>query len=63
MLIFRNFDAFEQSSRKWEKKGAKGWGWESMKPFFRKSENYTPNPDYNVDVSVSYLCTGAKNIY
>jgi hypothetical protein len=24
-----------------------------MKPYFRKSENYTPNSDYNVDVSVS----------
>lgn len=26
-----------------------------MKKYFRKSENYTPNPDYNVDLSVSGL--------
>lgn len=26
-----------------------------MKRYFRKSENYTPNPDYNVDLSVRLL--------
>ncbi|KAK4704033.1 hypothetical protein P7C70_g2180, partial [Phenoliferia sp. Uapishka_3] len=28
----------------WEANGAKGWGWEDLKPYFRKSELHTPNP-------------------
>jgi hypothetical protein len=41
----------------WERKGATGWGWQAMKKYFKVSENYTPNPEYNVDVSVGLLVT------
>lgn len=40
---------------KWEKKGATGWGWKAMKPYFHKAEHFTPNPDYDIDNSVSPL--------
>ena len=37
----------------WEAKGAKGWNYASMKPYFHKAECFTPNPDHEIDVSVS----------
>jgi choline dehydrogenase len=35
----------------WEKLGAKGWAWKDLKPYFAKSENYTPNPLHQIDES------------
>jgi choline dehydrogenase-like flavoprotein len=28
----------------WEAMGAQGWGYESLKPYFRKAELFTPHP-------------------
>ncbi|KDQ57648.1 aryl-alcohol oxidase [Jaapia argillacea MUCL 33604] len=30
----------------WEKKGATGWGYRDLAPYFRKSEKFTPHPLY-----------------
>ncbi|GAA5898296.1 GMC family oxidoreductase [Sporobolomyces salmoneus] len=35
----------------WEKLGAKGWAWKDLKPYFAKSENYTPNAQHQIDQS------------
>ncbi|GAA6064295.1 hypothetical protein JCM10212_002475 [Sporobolomyces blumeae] len=35
----------------WEKKGAKGWAWRDLKPYFAKAENHTPNPEHCIDQS------------
>jgi len=26
-----------------------------MKPYFHKAEHFTPNPDYDIDISVSHI--------
>ncbi|GAA6040825.1 hypothetical protein JCM8097_007732 [Rhodosporidiobolus ruineniae] len=33
----------------WDKSGATGWAWKDVKPYFTKSEKYTPNPAYKID--------------
>ncbi|KAH9850503.1 GMC oxidoreductase [Lenzites betulinus] len=35
----------------WEKKGAKGWGYESLKPYFLRSEKYLEDPAHLLDAS------------
>ena len=37
----------------WEKKGAKGWGWTGLQPYFAKAEQFTPHADHAVDGEVS----------
>lgn len=34
-----------------EKYGATGWGWKDLKPYFDKSENFTPSKDWKIDES------------
>ncbi|KIJ64876.1 GMC oxidoreductase [Hydnomerulius pinastri MD-312] len=34
----------------WESKGLVGWGYSSLAPYLRKSEKFTPNPLYPVDI-------------
>ncbi|KAF8837461.1 alcohol oxidase [Paxillus ammoniavirescens] len=34
----------------WESKGAKGWGYQSLAPYLRKSEKFTPNTSFPVDM-------------
>ncbi|ORY55535.1 GMC oxidoreductase [Leucosporidium creatinivorum] len=33
----------------WEAMGAQGWGYNSLKPYFRKAELFTPHPDHAID--------------
>ncbi|KAH7886400.1 GMC oxidoreductase [Phlebopus sp. FC_14] len=35
----------------WERMGAKGWGYKYLAPYLRKSEKFTPNPLYPVDIN------------
>ncbi|GAA5929351.1 GMC family oxidoreductase [Sporobolomyces koalae] len=35
----------------WEQLGAKGWGWQNLKPYFAKAENHTPNSQHQIDQS------------
>ncbi|TDZ22886.1 Dehydrogenase xptC [Colletotrichum orbiculare MAFF 240422] len=35
----------------WEKLGAKGWGWDGLFPYFKKSENFTMPPQEFADVA------------
>lgn len=37
----------------WEVKGANGWNWESMRPYFLKQELHAPNPDDGVNLSAN----------
>ncbi|KIK76982.1 GMC oxidoreductase, partial [Paxillus rubicundulus Ve08.2h10] len=34
----------------WESKGAKGWGYQSLAPYLRKSEKFTPNASFPVNM-------------
>ncbi|KAF9231834.1 putative glucose dehydrogenase [Melanogaster broomeanus] len=34
----------------WESKGAKGWNYQSLAPYLRKSEKFTPNSSFPVDM-------------
>ena len=37
----------------WEKNGAKGWGWDNLKPFFEKASGAYPVQGKVLDQSVS----------
>ncbi|GAB1319975.1 hypothetical protein MFIFM68171_10185 [Madurella fahalii] len=40
----------------WEKLGAKGWNWDSLLPYYKKSENSTaPDPDFARQANFSYV--------
>ncbi|KAL0768925.1 hypothetical protein CaCOL14_008233 [Colletotrichum acutatum] len=40
----------------WEKLGAKGWGWDDLLPYFRKSENFTTPPrDFADAANISWV--------
>ncbi|KAF2179730.1 GMC oxidoreductase [Zopfia rhizophila CBS 207.26] len=42
----------------WESLGAKGWGWNSLLPFFKKSENFTPPPqDFAAEWNITWDST------
>lgn len=39
----------------WETLGAKGWDWDSLLPYYKKSENHTaPDPDFARGANFSY---------
>lgn len=46
----------------WEVKGANGWNWESMRPYFLKQELHAPNPDDGVNLS-AVRCCGTLQVF